>query len=111
MLLTDARRAARSDAEGDIVPLAEQDRRLWDHRDIAGGAGRITGAPGRGAVGPYRLQAAIAAIHDEAARVEDTDWPQILALYGLLERMSDNPMVKLNRAVATAMVEGPAAGL
>jgi RNA polymerase sigma factor (sigma-70 family) len=111
MLLTDARRAARSDSEGDIVPLNEQDRSLWDRQDIAEGVALITGALGKGAVGPYQLQAAIAAIHDEATRVEDTDWPQILALYGLLERMSDNPMVMLNRAIAVAMVHGPGEGL
>jgi RNA polymerase sigma factor (sigma-70 family) len=111
MLLTDARRASRNDAEGDIIPLAEQDRGLWDKRDIAEGVDLITNALGKGAVGPYQLQAAIAAIHDEAARAEDTDWAQILALYTLLARMSDNPMVTLNRAIALAMVHGPRAGL
>jgi RNA polymerase sigma factor (sigma-70 family) len=111
MLLTDARRAARNDAEGDIIPLAEQDRTAWDRRDIAEGVALITGALGRGAIGPYQLQAAIAAIHDEATRAEQTDWPQILALYGLLERMADNPMVVLNRAIALAMVHGPQEGL
>ena len=78
---------------------------------IAEGVALVTAALSRGAVGPYQLQAAIAAVHDEAARAEDTDWPQILALYGLLERMSDNPMVMLNRAIAVAMVHGPPAGL
>ncbi len=111
MLLTDARRAARSTAEGELIPLDEQDRTLWDRAEIAEGVALITQALSRGAVGPYQLQAAIAAVHDEAARHEDTDWPQILALYGLLERMSDNPMVTLNRAVAASMVHGPETGL
>jgi predicted RNA polymerase sigma factor len=111
MLLTDARRGARSDADGDIIPLHEQDRRLWDRQEIAEGVALISAALGRGAVGPYQLQAAVAAVHDEAERAEDTDWPQILALYGLLERMSDNPMVRLNRAIAVAMVHGPRQGL
>jgi RNA polymerase sigma factor (sigma-70 family) len=111
MLLTDARRLARSTPEGDLIPLAEQDRGQWDQAAIAEGVALVTGALSRGAIGPYQLQAAIAAIHDEAARPEDTDWPQILALYGLLERMSDNPMVMLNRAIAVAMVHGPPAGL
>lgn len=111
MLLTDARRAARATAEGELIPLDEQDRTLWDRAEIAEGVALITHALSRGAVGPYQLQAAIAAVHDEAARHEDTDWPQILALYGLLERMSDNPMVTLNRAVAASMVHGPETGL
>jgi RNA polymerase sigma factor (sigma-70 family) len=111
MLLTDARRAARSGEAGELIPLDEQDRTLWDQRLIAEGIGLVSDALSRGSVGSYQLQAAIAALHDEAGRVEDTDWPQILALYGLLERMSDNPMVKLNRAIAAAMVEGPAVGL
>lgn len=111
MLLTDARRFARSTQDGDLVPLAEQDRRLWDQGQIAEGIALVSAALPLGAVGPYQLQAAIAAIHDEAARAEDTDWPQILAFYGLLERMSDNPMVTLNRAIAEAMVHGPRAGL
>jgi predicted RNA polymerase sigma factor len=111
MLLTDARRPARVGADGDLIPLAEQDRSAWDQRAIREGVALISSALPRGAVGPYQLQAAIAAVHDEAARAEDTDWPQILALYGLLERMSDNPMVRLNRAIAVAMVRGPAAAL
>jgi len=111
MLLTDARRLSRTTEGGDLVPLAEQDRTRWDRQAIAEGVRLVTEALPRGAIGPYQLQAAIAACHDEAARAEDTDWPEILALYGLLERMSDNPMVSLNRAVALAMVEGPAAGL
>jgi predicted RNA polymerase sigma factor len=93
------------------VPLAEQDRAMWDQALIAEGVALISAALPRGAVGDYQLQAAIAAVHDQAATAEETDWPQILALYGLLERMTDNPMVTLNRAVAAAMVHGPAAGL
>ena len=111
MLLTDARRGARTGAAGELVPLDEQDRTAWDKAAIAEGVGLVTGALSMGAVGPYQLQAAIAAVHDESASFEATDWPQILALYGLLGRMSENPMVALNRAVATAMVHGPAAGL
>jgi RNA polymerase sigma factor (sigma-70 family) len=111
MLLTDARRPARTGPSGELIPLTEQDRTLWDRRLIAEGTALITGAVARGAVGEYQLQAAITAVHDDAGRVEDTDWPQILALYGLLERMTGNPMVALNRAVAAAMVDGPAAGL
>jgi RNA polymerase sigma factor (sigma-70 family) len=111
MLLTDARRLARTTAGGDLVPLDEQDRSRWDGAAIAEGVALVTAALARGSVGPYQLQAAIAAVHDEAPRVEETDWPQILALYGLLERMSDNPMVMLNRAIALAMVQGPRAGL
>jgi RNA polymerase sigma factor (sigma-70 family) len=111
MQLTDARRAARSGPDGAIIPLDEQDRSLWDGAAIRDGVALISRTLARGAVGAYQLQAAIAACHDEAAHVRDTDWPQILALYGLLQRMSNNPMVTLNRAVATAMVHGPAAGL
>ncbi|WP_326635083.1 MULTISPECIES: RNA polymerase sigma factor [unclassified Streptosporangium] len=111
MLLTDARRPARTGADGAPVPLAEQDRSLWDGKAVAEGIALITDTLARGAVGPYRLQAAIAAVHDEAPTAEETDWPQILALYGLLERMSDNPMVSLNRAVAAAMAHDPATGL
>jgi RNA polymerase sigma factor (sigma-70 family) len=111
MLLTDARRAARTGASGELIPLDEQDRTLWDRRLIADGIALVSDALSRGSIGPYQLQAAVAAVHDEAARVEDTDWPQIRALYGLLERMSDNPMVALNRAIAAAMVDGPVAGL
>jgi predicted RNA polymerase sigma factor len=95
MLLTDARRSARTDADGELVPLAEQDRSRWDARAIAEGVALISATLPKGPVGPYQLQAAIAAVHDEAARVEDTDWPQILALYGVLERMSDNPALVL----------------
>ena len=111
MLLTDARRAARTGPDGELIPLAKQDRSLWDRAAIAEGVALISATLSQGSVGAYQLQAAIAAVHDEAARVEDTDWPQILALYGLLERMSDNPMVTLNRAIALAMVHGPSAGL
>jgi len=111
MLLTDARRAARTGASGELIPLDEQDRTLWDQRLIAEGIALVTEALSRGSIGSYQLQAAVAAVHDEAARAEDTDWPQIFALYGLLERMSDNPMVALNRAIAAAMVHGPAVGL
>jgi RNA polymerase sigma factor (sigma-70 family) len=111
MLLTDARRAARSGSQGELIPLNEQDRSLWDRRLIAEGVALVSEALAQGTVGTFQLQAAIAAVHDEAARPEDTDWPQILALYGLLERMSDNPMVVLNRAIAVAMVQGPTAGL
>ena len=111
MLLTDARRPARTGPGGELIPLPEQDRTLWDRRLIAEGVALATGALATGVVGEYQVQALIAAIHDDAASVEDTDWPQILALYGLLERMTGNPMVALNRAVAAAMVHGPAAGL
>lgn len=111
MLLTDARRAARTGANGELIPLDEQDRTLWDPRLIVEGVRLISGTLSKGSVGAYQLQAAIAAVHDEAAHVEDTDWRQILALYGLLERMSDNPMVSLNRAIAAAMVHGPMVGL
>jgi predicted RNA polymerase sigma factor len=100
MLLTDARRAARTGSDGELIPLDEQDRSLWDRRLIAEGIALVSAALPRGAIGPYRLQAAIAAVHDEAASVGHTDWTQILALYGLLEGISDNPMVALNRAVA-----------
>jgi RNA polymerase sigma factor (sigma-70 family) len=111
MLLTDARRAARSGPDDEIVPLDEQDRSLWSKDAIAEGVQLVTDAMTRGPAGSYLLQAAIAAVHDEAARAEDTDWPQIIALYGALMLMSDNPMVALNHAVAVAMVRGPAEGL
>ncbi|WP_327010826.1 RNA polymerase sigma factor [Dactylosporangium sp. NBC_01737] len=111
MLLTDARRPARVDDDGDLVPLAEQDRGRWLRPLIREGTAVLDAAFSAGAVGPYQLQAAIAALHDRAAGVQDTDWPQILALYGLLERMTGSPVVALNRAVAAAMVHGPAEGL
>lgn len=111
MLLTDARRNARTSPDGELIPLSKQDRTVWDQAEISEGVALVTSALSKGAIGPYQLQAAIAAVHDEAARSEDTDWPQILALYDLLKRMSDNPMVALNYAVAAAMVFGPAKGL
>jgi RNA polymerase sigma factor (sigma-70 family) len=111
MLLTDARRAARTEADGSIVPLAEQRRELWSKEKIGEGVALLTRTLGSVPVGPYQLQAAIAAVHDEAATAEETDWPQILALYGVLEQVSQAPVVTLNRAVAVAMVHGPRAGL
>lgn len=111
MLLTDARAAARTGAGGELVTLDEQDRGLWDRRQIAEGMQLVEDALRGGRVGYYQLQAAIAALHDEAPTVADTDWPQILALYLLLERIVDAPMVRLNRAIATAMVHGAEAGL
>ena len=112
MLLTEARRPARTGPHGELIPLAEQDRTRWDHGLIAEGAALLRGSfAHRGRPGEYRLLAAIAAVHDAAARAEDTDWPQILGLYGLLEQVAGSPLVTLNRAVALAMVDGPAAGL
>jgi predicted RNA polymerase sigma factor len=111
MLLTDARRPARTRPDGSLVPLAEQDRRQWDHERIGEGIALITQALPQGQVGPYQLQAAIAAVHDEAENMAATDWPQILGLYDLLEQVAPNPMTALNRAVAVAMVHGPATGL
>jgi RNA polymerase sigma factor (sigma-70 family) len=111
MILTDARRAARTGPAGELVPLDEQDRSRWDREAISEGVALISATLPRGAVGPYQLQAAIAAVHDEAPSADETDWAQILGLYGLLLRMSDNPVVTLNHAVATAMVHGPRAGL
>ncbi|WP_434096102.1 RNA polymerase sigma factor [Streptosporangium roseum] len=111
MLLTDARRPARTGPGGDLVPLAEQDRGQWDRRLVTEGIDLISRTLPRGQVGPYQLQAAIAAVHAEAGHVDATDWPQILVLYGLLERIAPNPMVTLNRVVAVAMVHGPDAGL
>lgn len=111
MLLTDARRPARTGPGGELIALKEQDRSLWNRAAIAEGVALVSGALSKGAIGAYQLQAAIAAVHDEARSAAETDWPQILALYGLLMRMSDNPMVALNHAIATAMVDGPRAGL
>ena len=111
MLLTDARRDARTGPHGELVPLDRQDRGRWDRDAIAEGVALVSAALRQGAVGPYQLQAAIAAVHDEAPAAGETDWPQILALYGVLERIQPNPMVTLNRAVAVAMVDGPPAGL
>ena len=111
MLLTDARRPARTGPHGELVPMAEQDRSRWNAALITEGVALVTGALPRGPTGPYQLQAAIAAIHDEAPTAEATDWPQITALYELLMRMSGNPVVALNHAVAVAMARGPRAGL
>jgi RNA polymerase sigma factor (sigma-70 family) len=111
MLLTDARRAARTGPDEELIPLDEQDRSLWDGAEISEGIELLTAALAKGSVGLYQLQAAIAAVHDEAERAEDTDWPQILALYELLKRVSPSPVVTLNLAIATAMVHGPAKGL
>jgi len=111
MLLTDARRPARTGPHGELVPMAEQDRGLWNAEQIAEGVALVSQALPRGPTGPYQLQAAIAAIHDEAPGPEATDWPQIVALYEVLLGMSDNPVVALNHAVAVAMVSGPRAGL
>jgi RNA polymerase sigma factor (sigma-70 family) len=111
MLLTDARRAARTNADGSLVPLADQQRGLWNRAQIEEGVALVTRTLGNAPVGPYQLQAAIAAVHDEAPSADATDWPQILALYEVLERVSPGPVVTLNRAVAVAMVNGPRAGL
>ena len=111
MVLTDARRLARTNAGGELISLMQQDRTLWDRGQIVEGVALISATLPKGAVGPYQLQAAIAALHDEAAQAEDTDWPQVLALYNLLRRMSDNPMVLLNHAIAAAMVHGATKGL
>jgi predicted RNA polymerase sigma factor len=111
MLLTDARRPARARPDGTLVPLAEQDRSRWDAAAVEEGTALATGALATAPIGPYQLQAAIAALHDEAPRAEDTDWPQILALYDHLRALAPGPMVTLNRVVAVAMVHGPAAGL
>ena len=111
MLLTDARRTARTDGNGDLVPLDQQDRARWDQAAIREGVELVTAALAKGALGPYQVQAAIAAVHDEAKTAQDTDWPQILGLYEMLERIAPNPMVTLNRVVALAEVHGPQAGL
>lgn len=111
MLLTDARRPARTRPDGALVPMAEQDRSRWNAPAIAEGVCLITETLASAPVGPYQLQAAIAAVHDEAASTEDTDWPQILGLYELLHSIAPGPMVTLNRIVALAMVHGPQAGL
>jgi RNA polymerase sigma factor (sigma-70 family) len=111
MLLTEARRPARTDAQGNLVPLAEQDRTLWDKSLIDQGVELITGALSSAPLGPYQLQAAIAAVHADAPSAEATDWPQILGLYNLLQQASPGAMVDLGRAVAMAMVMGPRAGL
>jgi predicted RNA polymerase sigma factor len=111
MLLTDARRAARTGPDEGLIPLSEQDRTLWDQAEIAEGVALLTATLSKGSVGAYQLQAAIAAVHDEAPSIQDTDWPQILVLYDLLKRMSDNPMVALNHAIVAAMVHDPSKGL
>jgi predicted RNA polymerase sigma factor len=111
MLLTEARRPARTRPDGALVPLAEQDRRRWDHELIAEGVERITDTLTWAPLGPYQLQAAIAAVHDEAGSADETDWQQILGLYQLLERFTPGPMVRLSHAVAAAMVHGPDDGL
>jgi RNA polymerase sigma factor (sigma-70 family) len=111
MLLTEARRGQRSRADGALVPLDEQDRSQWDHALITEGVALIASTLGQVPLGPYQLQAAIAAVHDEAPSAEDTDWAQILALYEVLDQVAPNPMATLNRAVAVAEVHGPAAGL
>jgi predicted RNA polymerase sigma factor len=111
MLLTDARRAARTRHDGSLVPLAEQNRSLWDRSKIREGVGLVEQALPSGPVGPFQLQAAIAAVHAEAANAEDTDWAQIATLYRMLHEVAPSPVVTLNRAVAVAMVDGPAAGL
>ena len=111
MLLTDARRATRTDENGLLVPLPDQRRELWNQALIAEGTALLTRTLGAGPVGPYQVQAAIAAVHDEAPTADETDWPQILALYETLEQLTPGPMITLNRAVAVAMVHGPRAGL
>ena len=111
MLLTDARRDARIGPDGALVPLAEQDRSRWDRARIREGVALVEAALPAGPVGPYQLQAAIAAVHAEAERAEDTDWAQIAVLYEMLAGIAPGPAVALNRAVAVAMVEGPDAGL
>jgi predicted RNA polymerase sigma factor len=111
MLLTDARRPARTGVDGSLIPLSEQDRSLWDAGSIAEGLALTDASLSRGRLGPYQVQAAIAAVHACAEKAGDTDWPQILALYGLLERIAPSPVARLNQAVALAMVNGPQAGL
>jgi RNA polymerase sigma factor (sigma-70 family) len=111
MLLTDARRTARTGADGSLIPLPDQDRDLWNKAQIEEGVALVSRTLGTGPVGAYQLQAAIAAVHDESATAEETDWAQILALYGVLEQVAPGPVVTLNRAVALAMVNGPRAGL
>ncbi|GAA1849668.1 RNA polymerase sigma factor [Brevibacterium marinum] len=111
LLLTQARAGARTDTDGTPVPLAEQDRRLWDSMLIAEGLGLALTAAGEAGAGPYTVQATIAALHAEAATYAETDWKQILALYGILARMDPSPVVALNRAVATGKAKGPRAGL
>jgi predicted RNA polymerase sigma factor len=111
MLLTDSRRATRVTADGALVPLAEQDRSRWDRSLIAEGTGLIDDALAAGPIGPYQVQAAIAALHASAPSSDATDWRQIVGLYTVLDRLAPNPMVTLNQAVAVAMADGPAVGL
>jgi predicted RNA polymerase sigma factor len=111
MLLTEARHGARTGPDGSLIPLAEQDRSQWHDDLIREGTELIAATLPRARLGPYQLQAAIAAVHAEAVSPEETDWPQVLALYELLERVAPNPMATLNRAVALAMVHGPHSGL
>ena len=111
MLLVHARHQARTSPDGSLIPMAEQDRSRWDRDLIAEGTALLTAALPRGPAGPYQLQAAIAAVHDEAASAGATDWPQIAALYDVLLRLDDNPVVALNHAVAVSMITGPRAGL
>jgi RNA polymerase sigma factor (sigma-70 family) len=111
MVLTDARRLARTGSSGELIPLDAQDRTLWNPAAIAEGTALVTAAMSRGVVGAYQLQAAVASLHDEAPTAAATDWPQVLALYTVLLRLADNPMVRLSHAIATAMVHGPEAGL
>ena len=111
MLLTDARRPARTSADGSFVPLTEQDRTRWDHEQIAKGVALVEAALPHGPIGPYQLQAAIAAVHDEAASAGATDWAQIDQLYAMLEAVAPGPIVTLNRAVAAAEANGPEAGM
>ena len=111
MLLTDARRGARTGPSGELVPLDEQDRSRWNRKLIDEGSAIISRVFGTAPAGPYQLQAAVAALHGNASRVEETDWPQIMALYGILTSTTDNPMVALNYAIAAAMVYGPQKGI
>jgi RNA polymerase sigma factor (sigma-70 family) len=111
MLLTDARRAARVRPDGGLVPLAEQDRSRWDRMAIEEGVALVTTALATARLGPYQVQAAIAAVHDEAPHADETDWAQVALLYEVLERLTPSPVVTLNRAVAVAMTSGPSAGL
>jgi predicted RNA polymerase sigma factor len=111
MLLTDAHRAARTGPDGSLVPLAEQDRTRWNRTEIDEGIALVSAALARSKPGPFALQAAVAAVHAEAPRSQDTDWAQIVALYRVLARIAPNPMITLNQAVAIAMVDGPRAGL
>jgi predicted RNA polymerase sigma factor len=111
MLLTHARHAARTDPAGEFIPLDEQDRARWDRRLIAEGVALVEQSLASGPVGPFQLQAAIAAVHAEAPSAQENDWREITALYGVLERIAPNPVFTLNRAVALAMSDGPQAGL